>query len=60
MEVMTISDDEILSAIRSCHQDNEGYVICPHTATGLAAALKYVLLYFSDRKVFNSGHDGTQ
>ena len=42
MEVMTISDDEILSAIRSCHQDNDGYIICPHTATGLAAALKYV------------------
>ena len=42
MEVVIVTDDEILDVTRSCYEKNKGYTICPHTATALAAAQRYV------------------
>lgn len=44
MEVTMVTDDEILETIRTCYKENDGYAICPHTATALAAASRYVCI----------------
>lgn len=38
MDVVTVSDDKIIEAMKRCNSENDGYVVCPHTATALAAA----------------------
>lgn len=38
LTVVSVSDEDILAEIRRCFNENDGYVICPHTAAALHAS----------------------
>ena len=40
MEVVKVTDKEIAEVMKRCETDNEGYIICPHTAAALASAYR--------------------
>jgi len=44
IEIQLISDKEILATIKKCHDENDGYIVCPHTATAVAAAYRYIIV----------------